>query len=114
MKKVCLILFIITGLGFAHAEEVTLSWKPNPVEELVDGYKVFLNGVVMDNMPVPDTTLVVPGENQECYEIAAVNTIGLESPRSGEVCVPPPPSAPGTPTIKKVEVEVKVSVEVVQ
>jgi hypothetical protein len=77
---------------------VTLSWTPNPVNQLVEKYIVYSNLVgqpqaVAGETPIPEFTFVDLPAGQYQFQVSAVNLAG-EGFKSASVSSPSLPSAP--------------------
>lgn len=73
--------------------QITISWDPNPAEEQVTGYKVYVDALPAVDVAAPTlTTELEPGAHT--IQISAVNLWG-EGPKSDPVQTPVAPTKPG-------------------
>ena len=99
-----LMFLVILGSPMICKSQTTqhgIEWDPNPPEENVTGYKIYLDTnyiatvttgtIYMINNPVP------PG----CWTVTAFNALGLESDHSEKVCRNLPQKSSGIKMIEK-------------
>lgn len=83
---------------------VTLSWDPNPAEELVSGYNVYesFNGggfILRETVTEPTLDIVDPPSGLYNWKVSAVNIAG-EGNQSAAVAGPQLPSVPTNITVE--------------
>ena len=90
MKTFLILLFLTVSLTAQEMVNVTLAWDQNP-EPDISHYRLYVgtsSGVYGPSIPVGETTktLSLPKNVLHFAVVTAVNTSGLESPGSKELC----------------------------
>ncbi|MGB0993893.1 MAG: hypothetical protein ACPG32_15665 [Akkermansiaceae bacterium] len=103
MKTILLLITTLATIALATAREVNIAWNPNPPEEQVTAYRVYIRDSAdpekfnvhqqIDIAPGEDTigTIVLPNSDTAIV-LTAVNSAGLESEPSAVLEIPAAPS----------------------